>query len=566
MAGPSADRGRVEVEIVEDEHDDVLDAMVAARASTVPTLADVSGVPWYDGRPSRPALVGADAADSQPTGFGVTGLSTTGFGVTGPGTTGPDTTDGDGPPAGGGVRSAAARRRTRARRATVAGVVLAVAAGSSAVESAQQAARLAALAEVPGVLEPIEEPLRPLWAVPGDWFSGETSSLVLLSAGQAVQAVDPATGTVVWSRTAGEGFLGEYCSPLVPRGPSGAWLLAGAGGDDAPSTADLLLCRSHSAFTNEIGEVGSTRRPRLTVVDGATGRDLHALPQAGSLIGLELVADGDVVALASGQAGHLEATRWDVATGAEVWRYRSEHPVLGPDRMGVERLERRGDVVLVDARSAVAVDLTTGADVDPATARASTEPAWFEETPLDRAETAVWHYPAHAPGGEGYVRTALGRVRFDLPGPVWVPEVDDGSRPDVLVVGSVSGRTLRGLNRSTGAQLWAASSGGGWPLARLDGYMVVQSGSRLQSVDLRNGQVRWSVPVDLAWGVQPLTDGNVVLALQSGASGAPDLVAYSLSDGVERWRTPAPEGTQSVTATSTGNVVAVTRHGLIGLG
>jgi outer membrane protein assembly factor BamB len=105
---------------------------------------------------------------------------------------------------------------------------------------------------------------------------------------------------------------------------------------------------------------------------------------------------------------------------------------------------------------------------------------------------------------------------------------------------------LTAVDVRTGEVLWQRGDGGylqpaALPL-RLDGQVVLPEQDRLLGVDVRNGEVRWSVPAPQTTQTlfsRPLTDGRRLVLTDLDDSGALVLRAVDLATGADVWRVPA---------------------------
>lgn len=536
---PGGVRG-VEVEIVEDDDDDVLGAMAAARSAAAPILVAADGVRWFAAPPADSTTAVLDP-DAEP---------------------GRHDADGDHP--GGPDRRGAGLRRPHPRRVAVVVAVVALVAAVNVVDMRREAARIAALQSVPGVLDPLDRPIEPVWSISGRW-SGDTGDLVLVAGTPDVglQAVRPDTGAVEWTRPVPAGSVREFCRPVSwlgapPSLDEPAGVRPGAGDDDT------VLCASQA--TVGTGEDG-LRSARVAAVDGGTGRELRTFEQSGQIIDLASFDPATVVVAVVTPEEHLAVTEWDIGTGAERWAFRTADPLGGPRDLPVDRVQRIGDVLVVGAAdSVVAVDLSSGIEVDRVAVERSRLDAYDRQEPtrvtLDGGDVAVWRPEDRS----GHVEDADGDVLFRLAGPVRPAVVDDGSRPDLLLTGSRDGRLLRAVERTTGKHRWTGR--GDQVLLRLDDVVLARSeaGDRVHALSLRTGDVRWSVPWESSVVVPVLTDGTVFLAPAEDQGTREALVARSLTDGTDVWRTVLPDGTYLLRAMAGGDLVAVTQSGAVGLG
>lgn len=559
----------VEVELVEDDDataDVVLDAMAAARNGAHRSLRlareeAVSGPGtdrpdrWSEGDRGPDVRWGQDVRRGQDVRWGRQGAAAS---VSQP------APPSDGEPQEAVPEVAEEQRgrtvRRRARGLAVAATAVAVVVAANLVQSAQESERLEALADVPGILERAGEPLVDVWRTDTGGTVGATvEDLVLLrDAAGGLQAVDGSTGEVRWSRqAAGSPPSSEHCVPLLPDGSLTVYRDPPA---LVPGPEALLLCL-RSRRTAESADV-----PRVSVVEAATGTVRHPFTDVGAVVTVEPVGDG-LVLVSAAHDGHLRAVRWDRTTNEERWRFSSEHPIFAADPLHLDGLTRDGDVLLVDAQGRVAVDLSTGQEVD-----AGDRPArltWLEETPLDAGRTAVWRYQRDddgEPDGEGHVRNADGRVLFPLLGPLWRAPVHDGSAPNVLVTAPETGTVLLGVDSTTGRRLWRLRvPEGGRPLLQTDGVLLVGWAGSVEAVDVRQGTSLWTAEVDRSVTFGGMTDGVVVL-LPVGDRGHRDLVAYGLHDGGEVWRAPLPTDLRSIDVTPAGDLVLSSSRQLVGLG
>lgn len=222
-------------------------------------------------------------------------------------------------------------------------------------------------------------------------------------------------------------------------------------------------------------------------------------------------------------------------------------------------------VAVVDARGAAAAAARLAAD--PTVLSAMTGPpvvqwetagpgaprdldsgarAGTTERTLDDGTLVTW---SRAPDGSferGRVDLRRGARAYALPGAPLLPEVTDGSVPRTLVIVTREGSRLRGLALVTGSRLWSLPRAGTGPVravAQVDGVLVLDEGSVLTTVDVRTGDPLWSTSVAPEVTGQGRTDGDRVLLVVREDDGSLLLVARSLADGAEVWRTALPTTT-----------------------
>lgn len=470
------------------------------------------------------------------------------------------------PGSGRAARAGRGRRHAAAVLATLGLVAFAV--GANVLEARREAARLAALADVPGMLRPLDGPVEVLWEVDG-MYRGDLGELLLVAGPRGLQGVDAVTGEPRWTRAAGvAGGAEEYCMPI---GRAAAEMYAAFGWRgpvaDAEALADqplLLACMTYSMAYAEDG-AGVFGPVTISVIDGLSGETVNLYTDSGSLLNMEEVGADLVLTLALPD-GHLRASRWDPVSGEQRWERTSAAPIFTPGSAQASGWNRDEDVMTVTGVGSVAIDLETGEEV-PAEATLA-ETGWTDELPLPDGRTATWTYSATSNGGSGAVVDEDGSVVFELPGPPWLAHPHDGSVPEVLVVQDQASASLLGLDARSGEQRWRALLGSGQPLVQVDGVGVVLQVPGVQAFDVRDGSLLWSAEADTSAFISGLTDGDVVLALRRDpeAAGRHDLVALALEDGTLRWSTPMPAGLTTVYTSSTGRLVAVSDSTVAALG
>ena len=442
----------------------------------------------------------------------------------------------------------------------IAAVFLLGAVGANLAEAARDAARRAAVAEIPKILEPLTEPPVEQWRLPG-FLIGGTAEVLLVGDGEATLAVDPATGDVLWSRVAPEPGSGpEYCSAV---GPAALVLEAiytdevvDPGLRDAPA---LLACSPSMSFM--AGEDQVEFGPVVTdVVDVRTGDVRHALTTTGALLFTQPHQD-ELLVLVATPEGHVRLVRWDPVSGELLSEATSEHPVVPPGTAALFNFWQRSGVLVTTGENQAAFSLETGLEVP--LEDAPEDVGWDVATHLPDGAEVRWTFSGTGPG-RGEVVDADGTVRFEVEGQPWWTATSDGSAPDLLLIVDDHGSDAVALDVRTGEELWRTPAAGGQVLLRMDDVLVIDVGPLVKAVDMRDGTELWEADSDDRY-IDGLTDGEVVL-LTEPADGATELVARGLRDGAERWRGPAPEGLESLQAWPGGHLVGSTTQGVIGLG
>ncbi|WP_199422041.1 outer membrane protein assembly factor BamB family protein [Actinotalea solisilvae] len=440
------------------------------------------------------------------------------------------------------------RRRLRALGGVAAAAALALVVGANVAEVRADRARDARLAGQPGVVASLAEPVQERWRVEG-WLAADLGHHVLLDTPDGLRAVDPVTGAVAWGLDRDARAGSEYCRPSTD----------GAGWADGPGLeADLLVCVPYS-------ETAGARdgEHELLVLDARTGERRHVLAASGGLLGVEWTPTSVAVLLTTPE-GTLHVVAWDPRTGEQLVDTTTRAQAFSATTPGSGALgwERRGDVVLITGDvGAAAVDLVTGAEVDPLDATAATSDAW--ESALPDGSTAVWTWDAE--GGRGHVVGADGTRRFALPAPPLAPWVDDGAVPEVLVVADEDG--LAALDVRTGDVRWTAELGFASALVAVDGVLVLAHGTRTLGVDLRSGATLWEVASAGSGYPAGVTDGELVLLTETGEDGrGSTLVARTVAHGEEAWRVAVDGPAWGLTSVGGGRLLLATDTAVVGLG
>ncbi len=388
----------------------------------------------------------------------------------------------------------------------VTGVVVAV----NLTEANREAQIRAALADAPGVLEPLGLVPDQLWTVDDVRPVAAAGGVVLLD-GTTLTAVDAEDGHPVWTLPSVPDRVHRSCLGLQLTGSS-----------------DAVLCASTPTGGPSTDAV---------VLDAATGAELRAIRLPGVLLD-QTERDDDILS-ALGQAdGSVVVERWGAVSGEQRWRYRSPERVVGQNGSGVGLLRWGSSELALGARMWLTVDLDSGRQTR-AIANGTGDLRWSERIALADGAHADWRAGLANLGGvfrTGAVTDADGTERFALDGPVWQSEIDDGSAAGVLLVTAPDG-TLQGLDPESGKPRWASGVVVREELLRLDGVAVVRDPASVVAVRIRDGAELWRAPA--AGWTEPLTDGELVLVLDQDVDGR-YLAAHRLVDGEEVWRIPVP--------------------------
>jgi len=415
-------------------------------------------------------------------------------------------------------RPPAARHR-RARLPWVlaaAGVVVALVV-AQAVLDARERAQLARLAQVPGVLAPLDGPPRTLWSLGTDEDGTQRS-----------WPTDPVDGTtVVVRRVAGD----RTVVGLDARSGEERWrtplpLEPGASPALPPSTWCEAVGRSGVVRCESQFPAGTRTVATSFLVDVADGRVLRRVDDVE-----QSVVAGDLLVVGTSERAGADVA-WTLAaqdprSGATVWSTslpavrRVERVNLGSQVVGVTAslTAAGGRVMLTESGHATvlgpdgSVERTIEVGLD----------GW---TSLAADGTVGWSpYGAMAPTPRLWLPDG---TQVDAEGYPVQPDVDDGSAPGLLWVEDSGDRELVALDATTGRTLWRAPATTA-PLV-LDGVVYVGTATGAAAWDARTGRERWHTDVGRQAGLVA-TDGRSLLVLSISRR----WFALGLTDGARRW-------------------------------
>lgn len=439
--------------------------------------------------------------------------------------------DGDGDPR---------RVRRRRRRLVASGIVVVAAVGvTSVVMTAQderrERERREALADVPGLLPPLDGPPEELWHVADGLPFAVGQDVVVLESEDAgdLRALDLRGGREVWSRRVA---ADESC---VALSDDASPLRFGPGATVADHVACYPRFATVEGYRVVVGDPAT-----VEVLDIRSGAIVAEVPTPADVLGVEQ-AGGDVVVASLDADGAVVVSRWGTGArtlGGPRWSTRLPEPLETIEASGWV-FHAEAEIVRAGTVGSVPLDLATG-EPRPDTVREGV--LFTVDAPLPGGGGLEWDYDevARPVGGTRVVDTDGGVVRR-LDGAPWRPVVADASSPEVvllrrsassLVVGEESGDVVA-VDVTTGADLWSGGRMAGLEaLVRVDDLVVAAGAGIVVALDVRDGAVVWE---DRRSGASPwfggLTDGEVVLVAQTaGVERA--LVARDVRTGVERWR------------------------------
>ncbi len=459
----------------------------------------------------------------------------------------------------------ATRRRRAVRGALAVTLLVLVAAGTGLGADRRERARLAALADVPGLVAPVEGPVDVRWRLPGSaltlprWVDDRVVTVDRApDGGVDVLGLDPATGDERWRTPVSPPGQGSESSASCESPAAADAPRAGT----TPGPRVLACLVVHDTDTADAVVVGTATYPtraRLVVLEASTGRVRRDEPVPATTS--VAVLGPDLLLAHVDDAGHVRVARVDPVDGTERWVFRS------PDAVPADALGRRraqvttdGDLVVLDARAAWA--LTPDGRVRRAWPPGEDSLGQPAVVQLLAGRGAVARVQPHRSGSATSEVVDVGSGRaFAVPGYPAALSADDGSMPELLVVDRMSGPGRAVHDLRTGRELWTSASAPGGVEALVAGRLLGADAHALRARDARTGDVLWTVPLAGPGFGSIVTDGRVVLLASNSASGEGRLSAHGLGDGRERWAVPVPPDlfVQGVD----GAIVGYTRSGVV---
>jgi len=406
--------------------------------------------------------------------------------------------------------------------------------------------RLAALAEVPGVLGPLAEPLAEAWRVPAGRPIARTGRAVLttgLDSPGELWAWDLETGEEVWRR---DGGPREACRPLLGARDTGP---------DLPYVTHVV-CLPRGGW-------GMPLAGEVVVVDAATGERVRSTDVDGALFAD--VADRLVLLTGAEPDGTVTTTAWQPVTGGVAWSFRSDPGLLDllASSGGGGYAVRDGVVSLGNRDHGFALEVATGHPVELPGRAAD---AGHDAVDLPGGASARWVHDRFGRPQDVEVVGPDGERRFASPGVPWLARVSDASAPEVVVVRRTGDQHLLGLDARDGRVRWDLANVP-WLSAsvQVDGVVVGVGPSSAVVLDLRTGLRLWSRPVARGAGAwDALTDGRVVLLPEDDDTGV-RLAARGLTTGELRWSVPLPADAVALQQVDGRTVLVVTEAALVAL-
>ncbi|MBO9553088.1 PQQ-binding-like beta-propeller repeat protein [Cellulomonas sp.] len=421
------------------------------------------------------------------------------------------------------------------------------------VATAREDAAVARLAEVPGVLTPVDETLTVGRRLPQNLLA-EPAPVP----GGTLRRGSDGSLAYHWADPAGAGWT----APLLPADArlAGAAHVASASTCDTdvvpgvdPLSATRVVCLvadGGTAFT-ESGAIETvpTTAVGVVVLSATDGSVETRWPvPAGETLAL---MPGGLVAVGA-LTGHLAVvTGYDMLTGTERWTYEQDAtPTAGRQGVGAPdvSLLRSGDLMALVPPDRAAVLL-------------STDGRWVRGGLVD-ADATAWDLRRDERTRRLVVTTdgafRSNRATFVAPdgdpendvvldGHPLAVQVDDGSLSGVALTADV--RSVHGAEVGPGRTRWTVGVETPGLALVLRGRVLVTGAHGVTAVDGRSGHVLWrSADED---GLAPeslMADPRHVLVAyeRTGADAHAAVVAYDPSSGQEVFRAPYPDGVQDL--------------------
>lgn len=438
----------------------------------------------------------------------------------------------------------AGRRALRYWPVGLAVAVVAVGAGVGlhVVEARREAARLAAIADVPGVLAPLDGPPVQLWRSEGAgpdgemWLLGDVLVGARSGARGAVDAhgFDRSTGALVWSaelRVADQ----QSGSPETDEWGSAACVpaRAGAGAGEPLSVLACVVVDEWSATPDLDGNIQPIRSD-LVVLDAADGEVLarHAVAAGSTVAAL----DGDLVLASTDRQGNARVGRVEAVSGRPVWTYETvipEPPDAGYQGTSawVQVLDGR---VTVSARGSSWVLTADGVPEHEGVRADNVMPVGGElmGVSYDWMSSRTDAFLLHDGGGTG--------DHLDVQ-PAWA-WIDDGSLPG-LMLGLTDDGGLVGVDLATSDRRWESPVRAVDSVLVVDGGIVVGTSLGLYRTDPETGEVTWTSDMLRNDGTL-FTDGRTIVTVRYEAGMERQLTGVDVRSGATVWSTPLPRDVQ----------------------
>ncbi|MCC2317781.1 outer membrane protein assembly factor BamB family protein [Cellulomonas chengniuliangii] len=443
-------------------------------------------------------------------------------------------------------------RTARLRWLAAALVVVVGLVGAQQVLDSREQQRLDRLRALPGVLDAVDPALLgDLWSMESSGSStrisvpdGLLEGMVGSDGAQAVRLLDGGTGAEVWSTPLAAvdphvsnavAAIGYWQSPVCQTVPDG-------------SLVWCVVSDEYPAFTPDFREWPTPGRTRIVAVDATTG---EVVAERATAPGGSTAALGDnLVTCAEADDGAVALQAWDPRADRTAWQSTLPTPPGAQDHeQQPVRTPARAPVACATADDMLAV-------MDPSHVWLVSEDGQVRRTLsalgpeawIDRLRGGLWTAVDYSSGSP---MTSLLRADGTWGEPVGeqpvLLSVDDGSAPGLCFTSG--GGQIRAIDCATTAQRWAQQSFGGASGLLIDGTLYLSTSVDVLAVDAASGEAKWHAQRDATVSMsadEVITDGHQLLMLEEAPSTAGDaadverleLVALSMADGSESWRTP----------------------------
>jgi len=432
----------------------------------------------------------------------------------------------------------------------VAAVVAVLLVGQSVLDARERAA-IAALADVPGVVRPVDDHLRVMRTIPSDagaalWGLGG-SAVPGPDGSVSYSWLDPTTGATLWSAP----LLGptpaladvEHVSGLTTCEPE-----METGATDARSATRIVCLVTDGGI--EYSDEGApkllpAKKTHLVVLATADGGVLGDWPIDTPAATMAVLPG--LAAITSTRDGATAVTGYDIDTGEQRWRTMLEDSAPS-DQWAGAWISRTDDELVVQVREDRQAMLTADGRVlrNLTSAQGSSFQGWVTDDATGRlmvlaqASDGTSTVTVVAPGSDPTQDRVLDgqHVTFG---------VDDGSLPGLVL--TTDGK-VRAWDLRTGKALWSSDVAMFADQAMvLRGRVFVGTGDAVSALDGRTGETLWTQKSESSrYLVALFTDGTHVLASLAAGGDLPSvLTAYVPSSGEQAFQAALPPGIEQAT-------------------
>ncbi|PVU83188.1 hypothetical protein DDP54_09470 [Cellulomonas sp. WB94] len=453
------------------------------------------------------------------------------------------------PPDVGAQPDATGRTRVGRRWLIVGAAVVAVSLGLAQwVVTARESAAVARLAQVPGVLSPVDESFAVVRRVPA-----ADAAEVFGVPGAGLERAEDGSQSYTWVDPAdGPRWTAELLGPNdALAGAQNVWGGTSCQTDNAPTT-DLSTSRRVVCLVTDGGLPLEDGRSRAAVP--ATTREVIVLSATDGAVEAQwplergqsiALLPADIVVVGSLTADSSDVTAFDLLTGEERWTHEAHLMTTtgyAEGGMGID-VFRAGDLVGYSTPEGRLTLLSAGGDVvrDDLGYQGDVGSSWMTDP-----ATGALAVQSHTRDGKSHmtVLAADGDPAGDLTvdGQIVFASVDDGSVPGLRLSYDTA---LHAWDTGTRAARWSHDAYQTTRALVLRGTVYAATARGIVALDGATGELLWSREGDdtLIPGTL-FTDGrHVLLAPDTSSTGKPAvLIAYDPVSGDEMFRVQYPDG------------------------